>query len=185
MRLDSTAKWAVYAAFTVAFVGGIAVAGSSAELAQIAPRASAAVAQIFPGAAVLGYGEETEGDVAFYEVKVEFGDRQAQVEVTADGRVGEIESVVPAEGLPQPVRATLTRLTEGGSVTEIEKHEVRGVPRRGTFEPVVPPAMQYEVSYVIDGARRQRTIGQNGELLAAESDDDGGDDDAEDDRDTD
>lgn len=179
MRLDPRMALAVCASFT------LALAGSAAELAKSAPRASAAVAQIFPGATVLGYGEETEGDVAFYEVSLELGDRQVEVEVTADGSVGEIETVVAADSLPQPVQASVRRLTSGGIVQEIERHEVRGIPRAGTFAPVVPPTVQYEVSYVIDGARRQVSIGQDGELGAVESDDDGDDDDARDDHDTD
>jgi hypothetical protein len=161
----------------------VVLACSAATLAsdegELTPDATTAVTQLFPRGSILDVVQETEAGVAFFEVTVRDGSRRVEVEVTADGNVGEIETEVPLADLPRAVADGIARLAGGATVKHAERHEVRGVPRNGTFAAVEPPVVLYEVSYVDGGVRREITLGEDGKPVPQADDDSDGDDDFE------
>src|SRR5262245_47646599 len=84
-----------------------APAGASEELT---PQARAVVQALFPDAAVIGVQRETEGGVSYFEVDVRRGDERIEIEVTAEGAVGEIETRVALADVPQAARAGILSL---------------------------------------------------------------------------
>jgi hypothetical protein len=144
---------------------------------ELAPAAVAAVERLFPGSAILDVEQETEAGVAFYEVAVRAGSRRLEVEVTADGLIGEIETAIEPSALPRAVAEGFARIAAGASVKHAERHEVRGVPQNGTFAPVDPPRVLYELSYVQGGERREIALGEDGKPVQQTDDDTDGDDD--------
>jgi hypothetical protein len=152
---------------------------------------------MFPAATVMGIAVEQEDGVRYYEVVVEEGARLVEVEVTAEGAVGEIETAVTLEELPEPAKSGVVAASRGAAVTALERHEIRGVPRAGTFARVDPPRVAYEFACEIDGKRRAMTVGADGLQVGKspfappsrdgrdDDDDDDDDDDGDDDDDPD
>jgi len=168
---------ALGAGIWVCAIQGLAAGGPK----ELTPAASAAVKGRFPAGSIVAVSQEREGGVRYFEVAVQDGPRRVEIEVTAEGTIGEIESVVALDDLPQAVRDAIRTLTAGGSVEVVERHEVRGEPWGGAFVPVEPARIFYEVKSRMDGALREFAIGPDGKALPAEGDDD--DDGADDDDD--
>jgi hypothetical protein len=146
---------------------------------DLTPEALAAVQELFPTASIVGIGREREHGVRYYEVAVRDGDERIEIEVTADGTVGEIESMVAISDVPAAVRSGIESLTTGVSVMHVERHEIRGVPRGDVFVPVDPPLIAYEVEYQVDGVWKEVARGADGDPLALEEhEDDSSDDDS-------
>ena len=126
------------------------------------PEAAAAVQALFPDATLVAIGQEREYGVFYYEVALRTGEATIELEVTTDGVVGEVETEVALADVPPPAQAEIARLTGGGPVGHVERHEVRGVPRGSTFAPVDPPVVFYEVTYERDGIRREVSVASDG-----------------------
>ena len=156
----------------VVFQGGAWLAeGKAASPASLPGPAAAAVAKLFPRATLVGVGQEREGQVAYYEVTVQDGTRQVELEVTADGSVGEVEAEVAIGDCPTALRGAVSRLVQGGTLARIERHEVRGVPHGSRFTPLDPPLVVYEVGYRLEGVQREAVLNEDGSLRATDEDD--------------
>ena len=102
--------------------------------------------------------------------------RDSEIEVTPDGTVGEIETVLALADVPLAVRDGISSVTTGASIAEVERHEIHGVPRGDGFEAVDPPMVAYEVEYRVDGRSIEVVVGEDGRPLAMQHPD--GDDDS-------
>lgn len=141
-------------------LAGSFLPGVAGGAGALTPEAAAAVQRLFPAGSIVGLGHEREGGVLFYEVVVRDGGETVEIEVTPSGAVGEIETEVALADLPPSVREKIVAVT-GGRIGEIERCEVRGVPRNGTFAPIRPRVF-YEVSYEVDGAWREFAVRAEG-----------------------
>lgn len=145
----------------------------------------------FPDATVTEVEREREDGVPYFEVEMEAIDKEFDVEVTADGRIGEIETEMWAKDLPPVVAAKAKEAAAGGELGKVEKHEVRGVPLYGTFAALAQAQIVYEITCRAPGDKRRGTIvvRDNGDLVrvvkgdADDEDDDGDDDDDDEDDD--
>jgi hypothetical protein len=155
------------------------------EFDELTPAAATTVKALFPAATVMGVGQESEQGVSYFEVAVRDGDRRVELEVTADGAVGEIESVWSIADVPQAARDQILRNTRGTDVKQVQRHEVRGVPRNGTFAPVDPPVVLYEAEYEDNGRRREFVVAEDGSPPPFEEEPDDDDDLAEQEQDDD
>lgn len=141
-------------------VGWVAVAAALLCTAteaglRMPPKVAETIKREFPNARVTGVGRERENGVMYYEVNLSRDGRRVEVEVTADGAIGEIEAYPRMEDLPKDVRAIVAKATKGARHVRIERHERRGRARNGTFAPLPTPTVCYEVRYVLDGRRRK------------------------------
>jgi hypothetical protein len=171
-------------ATSVTLVGVLLTAGTPAEeFDELTPAAAAAVKALFPEATVMGVGQEREQGVLYYEVVVSNAGGRVEVEVTADGSIGEIESVVSITDVPEAAREQILSNTRGTKITRVERHEVRGVPQDGTFVPADPPVVLYEVGYDDNGRRKEFVVSEDGSRspFGEEDDDDNGSDEDDDD----
>lgn len=157
------------------FADPIMVNAREAQAAELTVAAASAVKKLFPRALLEVVGVEREGGVQYYEVAVREGTQRLEIEVTADGAIGEIETEVTSADLPQAARDGMLKSAAGAALREIERHEVRGVPKNGSFAAVDPPLVFYEAKYEAGGVWKEIAVAQDGSLLPAE-DDDGEDD---------
>jgi hypothetical protein len=136
------------------------------DAGDLTPEAVAAVKALYPNADIIGVGREREHGVLYYEVAIRDADQRIEIEVTADGAVGEVEMEVPMSDLPRAVQEGISSLTRGASVAEVERHEIHGVPRGETFAAVAPPTIAYEVEFKEDGAWKEIAVGEDGSPLS-------------------
>lgn len=108
----------------------------------------------FPGMVVAEVGTETEGGVRYYEVHLRDSGGLVEVEIAADGSVGETEAVVDLHSLPAAQQEQIRQEGGGGVIRRIEKHMRIGVPRDATFAPVAEPGGFYEVNFRDGGVNR-------------------------------
>ncbi|MHC4808603.1 MAG: hypothetical protein ACYTBX_20400 [Planctomycetota bacterium] len=137
--------------FVFAGKGGAAEHGKIKHLP--APIAQT-IKEKFPGATVVGFVMEREPGVRYYEVNLRRGEDRIEVEVAPDGSIGEIESRVALEGLPEAHQARIREAVGRGKIHRVEKHVRVGRGRNGTFAPLKSPVGFYEVKYYDDDRRR-------------------------------
>ena len=160
---------------------GTALARESVQLPDVAKQA---VLKEFPGATIKEVGRERERGVSYYEVELKWQGKELEVEVAADGSIGEIEEELALKDLPDKVAAKAKEIVGDGSIKGIERHDVRGVPGKGTFQPSPTPKIVYEIKYIKDGKKHEVELVVTGDsILVATNDDDGDDDDDDDDDD--
>jgi uncharacterized membrane protein YkoI len=165
----------------------LAAEGGGGKKPALPQAAQDALLKAFPGATISEIERESEDGVKFFSVELEQDGKEIEVEVTAEGAFGEVESVVALESLPAAVQKALGEATKGGKIAHIEKHEIRGRPEAGKFIPVDPPKLVYEAKYTLEGKRKSAavTVDAAGTASAAKGDkgdreDDDDDDDEED-----
>lgn len=172
----------------VGLLAGLCRAADPSPRDGLPEAALKAISAAFPKAVVQEVEKERERGVPYFEVELKDGDAEFELEVTADGKLGEIEADVAPADLPEAVTAKVKQTAAGAAIRGAEKHEVRGVPLYGTFAALAEPVVVYEVTYRVPGAKRNAHLAlrPNGDLAGAVGgDDDDGDDDDDDDGDDD
>ena len=115
----------------------------------------------FPKATIMGIGRERENGVMFYEVNLKQDGKTIEVEVSADGVIGEIESIVGLQDVPKDVADSIVKVTQGGRIKQIERHERRGVISSGRLVKLDKPKVMYEVDFNLGGKRRKTAVVSN------------------------
>jgi hypothetical protein len=146
-----------------------ALASSKTELPAAA---EAAVKALYPGSSVAAIHVERENGVPYYEVTLRQGSTERDVEVTAEGTIGEIESAVAWADLPGTTREGILKSSGNVVPLEVERHEVRGRPEGGRFVAVNPPIVFFEATYDSAGKRQEIAVTADGRLLPPEGEDD-------------
>jgi uncharacterized membrane protein YkoI len=157
----SAAGRLVAVALVGVFVVGVPFATAGPSNRKLPEKAAAAIREAFPQATITGIGRERERGVLFYEVNLKQADRRMEVEVTAEGIIGEVEGKVRLSDLPAAIAAKVRRATTGGRILRIERHEVRGVVRRGRMVPLPLARVVYEVKFQLNGRRRVYRAGSH------------------------
>ncbi|NLF16887.1 MAG: hypothetical protein GX595_06465 [Lentisphaerae bacterium] len=176
-------RWCMGWALMAVLLASAALRAAEAARPEGLPEAAFTALQAsFPGATIDEVEAERERGVPYFEVEMTHAGREVEVEVTADGMIGEIETEVAAADLPTAVAAKAQEAAGGGRLGTAERHEVRGVPLYGTFAALAEPVVVYEIPFRSAVLRRKGTvvIRDNGEVVrVARGDDDG--DEADDD----
>jgi hypothetical protein len=153
--------------------------GAAEETQELPTAAAAAVKKLYPDAEIVDVAHEREEGVTYYEVGLRDGDARIEMEVTADGKVGEIETAVVWKDVPEQIRQQILAETGGAKPSAVERHHVHGVPEGESFRRVDPPIELYEIEYEVAGERREISIASSG-LVMMEIDTADDDDDSED-----
>ena len=144
-----------------------------------------AIEKSFPGATIKETEREREKTVLYYEVEIVWKGQELEVEVAMDGALGEVTQEIKEADLPATVAAKIKALVGAGQIKEIERTEVRGLPKGTSFAPQTPAKTIYEIKYT--DTVRKRTVevrlSATGDPIPAgdDDDDDGDDDDGDDD----
>ena len=123
------------------------------------PEAAAeAIRNAFPDAVIEDVEREREGGVMLYVVALTEEGEESEVEVTADGIICEIESVVNVADVPPAAAARIAKRTAGGKISSIERHERRGMIRAGKAFSLADPKVAYEVRFTLGRSKRRITV---------------------------
>jgi len=142
---------------TSAFVVGASPRDAKVTLADLPSAAVNAVKERFPGAEIRDKVEkETESDGVFYEFELLKDGREIEVEVSAEGRIREIEAELTAADLPKAVAAAIGEKFPGGQVKKA-KEEIKF---QGEQERKV-----YEVDVLVDGKKLEVKLDPDGKIL--------------------
>ena len=129
---------------------------SMAEEHRLPPAAAKVIKANFPDARITDIGRERERGAYYYEVDLKQGSRRFEVEVTKEGVIGEIEAKIKISDVPAELMKAIRKRVGDGRIVRVEKHERRGIARRGKFVPLKSPRIMYEVKYyTADGDRRE------------------------------
>ena len=140
---------------TLLVLGIFSLAHGAGAGRGLPPKAAEAVKAAFPKAVITGIGREREHGVMYYEVNLGQNGQRIEVEVTADGVIGESEAKLRMEDLPKDVRKIVTKATKGAKGIRIERHERRARAEAGRFVPLARATVRYEVKYYLGGRRRR------------------------------
>ena len=112
--------------FALAIIIGIASTCFSQEMKISRKQVPAAVIKAFkttyPKAKIKGTNIETKHGVTYYEIESKDGKIKRDVLYSKEGKVSEIEEMISADQLPQPVIDALTKNYSGQKVQAIEKN---------------------------------------------------------------
>ena len=146
-------------ALTTVLVLGIAICIYAAEeesrRLRLPDAAAEAVGAAFPEAAIVGVERARESGVMLYDVRLEQDGKVIGVEVSPDGVIGEIESIVSPQDVPKDIADSIAKATSGGRIVSIERHERRGAIKSGRFVKLEKPKVMYEVRFYRGGKPRR------------------------------
>jgi len=154
---------------------GVLPAAAGTHKALLPAAARSAINAAFPGAKIGDVESTTEKGTVHYSVDVTWQKRKLEIEVAADGTLGEIQENVKFDSLPAAVAQKVTGKANHGKVLKIEKTEIRGVPNKGTFTPLAEAQILYEITVrPVHGKKLELRLDQAGNLVADDEDDEGG-----------
>jgi len=137
-----------------------------------------ALRSLYPEATLEEAKLEMEG-MRVYEVELEQGERDVALTVAPNGTVLEVETEIPLEELPEPVKAALRRAAGGARIEEVSKEVTQWVV---TLKKLDKPEISYEAEVVKNGREIELEFATDGTLL---QEDDALDDDEDEDEDGD
>lgn len=129
----------------------LAVASSDAGSRRLPSAVAKVIAREFPNARVTSVEREREHGVMFYEVNLKENGKRTEVEVSEDGVIGEIESVVSLDDVPKDVASEILAQANGAKIRWVERHERRGRVRSGKLLRVGKPTVTYEAKIISRG----------------------------------
>lgn len=128
----------------------LAISGCSMEMSQVTPEAQKAIETRFPDATVKAvYGKLGNR----YEITVQEGDEVSDIQIRHDGTIIEIETLIAATDLPEPVRNTVNERSKGAELIKVEKVEVFS-----------PPGQYYEVKWLAGGFKHELEVNPDGSV---------------------
>ena len=163
--------------------------------ADLPEKVAAAIMAAFPGAVITEVEKEREGGIDLFEVELIHNGQDMEVEVSTCGVLMEVETDVSAKELPSAVLDTITKASEGGTITSVERAEIRALVKDGKLVTLDPPEVVYEAELRKDDKEAEVEVAEDGTLLEEpewkigdeedEDDEDDEDDDEDDEEDDD
>jgi hypothetical protein len=133
----------------------LAVVGADDGPAEIPPLLTATAHQAlrlaFPGAKATEVDTAAENGVEYFAVVLKRDGQAFRVEVSAEGVIIKVASVIQFGDLPPAVARLVTDTTKGAPIVRIAKHESRGRFGDGKFVAVTPSETRFEVKYTANG----------------------------------
>ena len=121
----------------------------------------------YPGAEI----EEAEVEkecVKIYEVELEIGKQDVELEISADGKIVEKEIELSLSEVPAGVKAAIEGACEGGEIEEVRKEVTYWVV---TLKKLETPETTYEAEVVKDGKEMEIELAADGTVLKQEVED--------------
>jgi len=161
-------------------------AGSCVLAGELPDKAKAALEKAFPGVQIRDVEKEKEFGTVYYGIEITHEGKRLEVEVSPDGVLGEVESVIEQKELPDSVSQAVTEQLKDMTIVKIEKHERRGSAKSGAWVPLATPVIFYDVKYKDGDTRKSQIFSASGTQItdlddtdAQENEHDGEDEDEE------
>ena len=150
--------------YVVVVVCVLTAAGCSQRvpLANVSSQATEALRAAFPDATMEQVDSEYKNGVGIYEARLTRADQVMDVTVSHEGTIIEVESTVAMSDTPKAVADAISAAAETGTITKIEKVELRGAVRSGRIVCFDTPQMFYEVKYRKWGIIREVKVAPDG-----------------------
>ena len=185
----TTRTWTAVAVIGLAMILGVCLVAQAKDknvkIADLPEAVTAAVKKACPDGTITEAEIEKEHGTTIYEIELKVGKNEAEVEVTADGTIIEIETELTMADLPKAVADAITKAANGGKVKEIEKEEERAEVKNGKVVELKTPKVVYEAEIKQNGKEIEIEVDADGKVLGKEVEDDDDDDDGDDDDDDD
>jgi hypothetical protein len=143
------------------------------QMKQVKGELPAAVAKAIednvPGAEIEILTVEKEAGIVLYDIEFKAG--RGEIEVAEDGMVMDISSIITMEDLPKAAAEVIEEATEGGTIKQIEKSEVRAEIKkegeRGTIVRITAPKYVYEAEFTKGGRMAEIQVAPDGTVVEA------------------
>lgn len=165
-RRSVAANFVLAALLLLGVAGGVRTARAGSRTPRLPDAVADAVEEAFPGGVIVAVEQEREHGVMLFELSVRQDGRIMEVEVSSEGVIGEIETVLSLRDVPADAARSIAEKTKGGKITRIERHERRGAIRSGKLVKLDKPIVIYEVRFRV-GRRRRRIVVASDETAAA------------------
>jgi hypothetical protein len=144
-------------AFALLVIGGSAWSSAQASADPKRSGLPAAVLKALdahcPGAFIDKLDVEHEGGIKVYDF--EFKARRGEMDVTEDGTVLDIATIVELKDVPEPAAGVIRKAAGDRGVRQVEKSEIRSkiekTDGKGRLVPVAPPEYVYEAELAKGG----------------------------------
>jgi hypothetical protein len=141
------------------------------QMKQVKGELPAAVAKAIednvPGAEIEILTVEKEAGIVLYDIEFKAG--RGEIEVAEDGMVMDISSIITMEDLPKAAAEVIEEATEGGTIKQIEKSEVRAEIKkegeRGTIVRITAPKYVYEAEFTKGGRMAEIQVAPDGTVV--------------------
>ena len=143
---------------------------------NLPPAAADALKAAFPQASIGKVALEEEDGMKLYEVELRHKGQDAEVAVSPDGVIVEVETKVSMADLPKAVADAIAKAAGGAKVEEIEREETRAVVRAGKLVKLAEPRVTYEAEFRKDGREVEIEVAADGTILKSEGEEDNDDD---------
>ena len=111
---------------------------------ELPPAAAEAVAKAFPNMKIEKVKAGEENGVTLFEVELEAGETEVEVEVSADGVIVSVETEIALKDVPEAAAAVIQKAAEGGKVEEVKKEEIRAEAKDGKITKLGAAKVVYE-----------------------------------------
>jgi|GEM_PF-1435124 hypothetical protein len=138
------------------------------EVEEIAVELPEAVAQVvkekFPEAQIAEVETEEKAGLTLYDI--EFKDNKGELEVTAEGQIIEIATIITLEELPEGAAQAIQKAAEGATIKRVEKEEVLAkINEAGEITKVDPPQVLFEAELVKEGQTGEIVVTADGKIV--------------------
>lgn len=127
----------------------------------------AVVEEIFPGAEIYFTEQVEQFGVVLYDIEIKGG--QGEIEVTEDGTVIDVVTVITMEELPEAAAHAIRNAAEGITIKRLEKSEIRSEVRvkneQGVLVKFESPKIFYEAEVEKDGQTGEITVDARGNII--------------------
>ncbi len=137
------------------------------EEAELPDAVKEAVKANFPDAQIDFVEVSEEAGITLYDI--EFKADKGEIEVTADGTVLDVVTIIAMEDLPQAAAEAIQKAAEGATIKRLEKSEVRAeIKEEGAEGKIVKldsPRYVYEAELVKDGQTGEIEVDAEGKVI--------------------
>jgi len=127
----------------------------------------AVVEEIFPGAEIYFIEQAEQFGVVLYDIEIKGG--QGEIEVTEDGTVIDVVTVITMEELPEAAAQAIRNAAEEITIKRLEKSEIRSEVRvrneQGIIVKFEAPKYVYEAEIEKDGRTGEITVDASGNII--------------------
>ncbi|UCD30124.1 MAG: PepSY-like domain-containing protein [Planctomycetota bacterium] len=145
--------------FALAFL--LAGVGCTMDMSSITPEARTAIETKFPKADVREVQARLGG---LYEIELLQDKESLEVKLHQDGTIIEIETIIDASDLPEPVMNTVTEKTKGKELKEVEKVQLLARQTLGGLQKLEKPEVFYEIEWLEFGFEQEINVNPDGSI---------------------
>ncbi len=137
------------------------------EEVELPEAVEAVVDEYVPGADIDFVEVAEEEGITLYDI--EFKDERGEIEVTADGTIIDIVTIITMEELPEAAAAAIKKAAEGATILRLEKSEIHSEIKKEGEQGVVVKLdthrFEYEAELEKDGQTGEITVDAEGNAV--------------------